>query len=159
MKIKRAVLVLVLGYLALHTSACSDADLRGDHSKQLLQEKYEKHVQLLAEIKQISGVEAELDPASVYLSRSRESGYRQSIELKRQLDLLRRNSIELLLLAEISQPAINGTSDPRYQLAKNYLTELIERIDAINEVYMLGGELPIQTQTTPSVLGSLVDSK
>lgn len=110
------------------------------------------HVKLIGEIGDRTAVNSDFDPAGYYLTVSRGSGFRQSIVLKRKVDALRRNSIELLLLLDMLPVSddVNLAEDRRE--LKDYLSELVFRLDLIEEIYMLGGELPLQSERAPDFI-------
>lgn len=134
-------------------------DLSGcasDHQKLSIEEsfaaKLDAHTKLRGEIDDRKSVSGDFDPAGHYLAVSRSGGFKQSIALKRKVDALRKNSIELLLLLDmVPISADKNLSDDRRRL-RNYLSELVLRLDLIGEIYMLGGELPLQSERAPAFI-------
>jgi len=89
------------------------------------------------------------DLLAEYLKQSRVLGYAQTIKAKRKVDDLRKNTFQLLLLVEAMAPNVQEHEKTVLLPLQQYLTESINRIDQLHEIYMLGGEIPLPSYKMP----------
>ena len=135
-------------FILIFLSGCSSTGCPSALEKDRLSDALGRHDLVMSELRDALGGPAP-DLLAEYLKQSRVLGYAQTIKAKRKVDDLRKNTFQLLLLVEAMAPNVQEHEKTVLLPLQQYLTESINRIDQLHEIYMLGGEIPLPSYKMP----------
>ena len=136
-------------FFLLAFSGCSAVDCPSTVDKKALEAALQNHQTINLELKDALGSAKATDAIAEYLKQSRTRGYAQTLKAKRKIDDLRKNAIRILTLVETNSASLKEPENPSLITLRRSLAETVARIDQLNEIYMLGGELAMPSYSFP----------
>ena len=142
-------------FILIFLSGCSSTGCPSTLEKDRLSDALGRHDLVMSELRDALGGPAP-DLLAEYLKQSRALGYAQTIKAKRKVDDLRKHTFQVLILVEAIAPNVAEHEKTVLLPLQQYLNELVNRIDQLHEIYMLGGEIPLPSYKVPKDAGQVV---
>lgn len=143
-------------FILIFLSGCSSTGCPSTLEKDRLSDALGRHDLVMSELRDALGGPVSSDLLAEYLKQSRALGYAQTIKAKRKVDDLRKHTFQVLILVEAIAPNVAEHEKTALLPLQQYLNELVNRIDQLHEIYMLGGEIPLPSYKVPKDAGQVV---